>query len=202
MSDKLAKEITRALKQGDKQHPKVLLEECIIKDELIYVLGHLYVPDNEEVQREIIHVHHNHPAAGHPERVATYELISRNYWWPNMKKVIARYLSNSDTCARIKPVRNKPYRQLKPLEIPVRRWNSVSMDCIVGLLESNGYNAILVVVDKLSQMAHYIPTSEMVTSEQVARLFFDKVFNHHGIPDSIISDRGTQFTFKFSQALC
>ena len=75
-SDKLAKEITLALKQGDKRHPKVPLGECIIKDELIYIFGLLYVPDNEELQREIIHIHHDYPAAGHPVRAAKYELIS------------------------------------------------------------------------------------------------------------------------------
>ena len=76
------------------------------------------------------------------------------------------------------------------------------MDFIVGLPESNGFNCILVVVDRLSKMAHYIPTTEEVTSEQVARLFFDKIFKHHGIPDSLVSDRGTQFTSRFSKALC
>ena len=135
-------------------------------------------------------------------RPATYKLISRNYLWPNMRKVITRYLSNCDTCARIKPVRHKPYGQLKPFKIPVARWNSVSMDFIVGLPESNGYNAILVVVDRLSKMAHYIPTTEKVTSEQVAQLFFNKVFKHYRILDWIISDYGTQFTSKFSKALC
>ena len=119
-----------------------------------------------------------------------------------MRKVIARYHSNCYTCARIKPIQHKPYGRLKPLEIPVRRWNSVSMDFIVGLRESNEYNAILVIVVRLSKMAYYILTTEKVTSEQVARLFFDKVFKYHGIPDSIISDRGTQFTSKFSKALC
>ena len=76
------------------------------------------------------------------------------------------------------------------------------MDFIVGLPESNGYNTILVIVDRLSKMAHYILTTEKVTSEQVARLFFDKVFKHHVNPNSIISDQGTQFTSKFSKALC
>ena len=76
------------------------------------------------------------------------------------------------------------------------------MDFIVGLPESNGFNSILVVVDRLSKMAHYIPTTEEVTSEQVAKLFFDKIFKHHGIPDSLVSDRGTQFTSRFSKALC
>ena len=109
-----------------------------------------------------------------------------------MRKAIARYLSNCDTCARIKFVGHKPYGQPKSLEIPDRKWNSVSIDFIVGLAESNVYNAILIVVDRLSKIAHYIPNTEKVMSEQVARLFCDKVFKHHVIPDSIVSDRGTQ----------
>ena len=96
-------------------------------------------------------------------RAVIYKLISLNYWWSNIRKVIARYLSNCDTCARIKPFQHKAYRQLKPLEIPIVRWNSDLMDFIVGLPESNGYNAILVVVDRLSKMAHYMQTTEKVT---------------------------------------
>ena len=119
-----------------------------------------------------------------------------------MRKTIPQYLSNFDTCARIKPVRHKPYGQLKPLQIPVTRWSSVSMDFIVGLPESNGFNSIRVVVDRLSKMAHYIPTPEEVTSEQVARIFFDKIFKHYGILDSLVSNRGTQFKSRFSNALC
>ena len=76
------------------------------------------------------------------------------------------------------------------------------MDLIVRLPESNGYNAILVVVDRLSKMGHYILTTEKVTLEQVVLLFSDKVFKHHRIPNSIISDRGTQFTSEFSKVLC
>ena len=68
----------------------------------------LYVPDNKNLYREILHAHHDHPAAGHPGRAATYKLVSRNYWWPGMRKTIARYLANCDTCARIKPVRHVP----------------------------------------------------------------------------------------------
>ena len=100
-SDKLGKEIILPLKQGDKQYPKVPLGECIIKNELIYIFGLLYVPENEELEREIIHIHHDRPAAGHPEQAATYKFISRNYWWPNMRKVVARYLSNCDTCEEL-----------------------------------------------------------------------------------------------------
>ena len=76
------------------------------------------------------------------------------------------------------------------------------MDFITGLPESNGYNAILVVVDRLTKMAHYIPTHEDTNSEKVVRLYFHNLFRLHGLPDSIISDQGTQFTSAFSCTLC
>ena len=56
---------------------------------------------------------------------------------------------------------------------------------------SNGFNALLVVVDRLSKAAHYIKTTADVNSKQIAQLFFDNIFRLHGIPDSIGSDRGT-----------
>ena len=164
--------------------------------------GLLYVPDNESLHREIIHAHHDHPAARHPSQAATYELVSRNYWWPGLHKTIARYLANCDTWARIKPARHAPFGLLKPLQVPVTRCSSVSMDFIMGLPESNRYNAILVVFDRLTKMAHYIPTHEDTNSEKVARLYFDNIFYLHGLPASIISDRGTQFTSGFSRTLC
>ena len=78
------------------------------------------------------------------------------------------------------------------------------MDFITGLPESgpNKFNSILVVVDRLTKMAHYIPTHETATSEQVARLYLYNIYRLHGLPDSIVSDRGTQFISGFSHALC
>ena len=76
------------------------------------------------------------------------------------------------------------------------------MDFITGLPESNGYNAILVVVDRLTKMAHYIPTCEDTNSEKVVRLYFDNIFRLYSLPDSIISEQGTQFTSRFSRTLC
>ena len=78
------------------------------------------------------------------------------------------------------------------------------MDFITGLPKSGPqqHDAILVIVDRLTKMAHYIPTHESVTSEGTARLYFDNIFRLHGLPDSLVSDRGTQFTSGFSRALC
>ena len=118
-----------------------------------------------------------------------------------MHQTIAQFIRNYDTYARIKPTRHAPYGLLKTLEVPVRWWSSVSLDLITGLPMSNGFNALLVVVDHLSKVAHYIKTTSDINSKQIAKLFFDNIFRLHGIPDSVISDHGTQFVSQFIQAL-
>ena len=83
-TDELAIEMAIALDTGEKQltgkHSRLVpLGECIVENGLLYVYGLLYVPDNENLYREILHAHHDHPTAGHPGRAATYELVRRNY---------------------------------------------------------------------------------------------------------------------------
>ena len=92
---------------------------------------------------------------------------------------------------RIKPTQYAPYGLLKPLEVPIRWWSSISLDLITGLPPSNGHDALLVVVDRLSKMSHYIPTSTDVNSKGIDRLYFDHIFRLHGISNSVVSDRGT-----------
>ena len=121
-----------------------------------------------------------------------------------MQKTIVRYLANCGTCARIKPVCYAPYGLLKPMQVPVTRWSSVSMDFITGLPKSGPLqpDTMLVIVDLLTKMAHYIPTHESVTLDSTACLYFDNIFRLHGLPDSLVSNRSTQFTAGFSRALC
>src|SRR5690606_21086339 len=129
-------------------------------------------------------------------------LVTRNFWWPNMRNTIDRYVRNCHTCTRIKPVRHAPYGFLKPLQVPQKRWDSLSMDFIVKLPNSEGFDAIYVVVDRLTKMAHFIATTSDVDAEGTARLFRDNVFRLHGLPRSIVSDRGTQFVNSFMRDLC
>jgi hypothetical protein len=206
LHDDLGKEIIHALCTKANRHPKVALSECEYRDQdgLLFVNGLLYVPTDEELPQaaKILRHYHDHPAAGHPGRAATYKLVSRDYWWPKLPHTIPRYLRNCDTCARMKPARHAPYGFLKPLPIPQRRWESVSMDFIVGLPESSCFEAILVVVDRLTKMAHFLPNNGMVDSEGTAALFRDGVFRLHGLPSDLVSNRGVTFTSEFSRSLC
>jgi len=118
-----------------------------------------------------------------------------------MRRTIAQYIRNCDTCARIKPARHAPYSLRKPLQIPFRKWSSILLDLVTGLPNSNRFDALLVVVGRLSKMAHYIPTTTEVNSKGIARLFLDNIFKLHRLPDSIVSDRGTQFVSTFTHSL-
>jgi hypothetical protein len=60
-----------------------------------------------------------------------------------------------------------------------------------------GYDSIMVIVDRFTKMAHYVPCNKSITAEETALLWVDRVYRHHGIPDHIISDRGTQFVSEF-----
>jgi len=199
--DPLAQEIFKALQAGDKHHKTMPLGECKIESDLLLVNNLICVPDSPELYLRILKICYNYPAIGHPSRAATYELVSRDYWWPKMRQTIAQYVRNCDTCTRIKSTHHAPYVLLKPLQVPFRKWSSISLELITGLLVSQDLNALLVVVDRLSKMAHYIPITNDVNSKGIARLFLHNIFHLHGLPDSIVSDRGTQFVSQFTRSL-
>ena len=77
-----------------------------------------------------------------------------------------------------------------PNSIPEKPWTHISADFITKLPLAQGYNSILVVVNRLTKIVHFIPTTEKTLAEGLARLFRDNVWKLHGLPESIISDRG------------
>lgn len=76
------------------------------------------------------------------------------------------------------------------------------MDFVTGLPESNRFNAILVVVDRLTKMKHFVATTENINVRELSRLYLEQVWKLHGLPETIVSDRGTQFTAEFWKSLC
>jgi len=80
-----------------------------------------------------------------------------------------------------------------PNSIPEKPWVHISADFITKLPLAQGYDSILVVVDRLTKIVHFIPTTEKTSAEGLARLFRDNVWKLHGLPESIISDREPQF---------
>jgi len=101
----------------------------------------------------------------------------------------------------VKLDQQKKVAPLNPNETPKGPWSIISVDMISPLPESKGFDAILVVVDRFTQKAYFIPTNTMLTSNGVVTLFRDHVFREHGIPEKVISNRGPQFVSQFMKEL-
>jgi len=108
-------------------------------------------------------------------------------------KEVGRYVDGYDACQRYKNRSKAPARKLIPNAIPEKPWSHISADFITKLPLAQGYDAILVVCDRFSKMAHFIATMEKTSVEGLAKLFQDQVWRLYGLPESIISDRGVQF---------
>ena len=113
----------------------------------------------------------------------------------------AKYVKTGDLCNHTKTFPASPIGKLLPNHIPDKRWQVISVDLIMELLMSHGYNALLIIVDWLSKCAHIIPTTSEISSVGIAHLFHDNVWKLHGLPEEVISDRGTQFITQFTQQL-
>src|SRR5207302_7374908 len=131
---------------------------------------------------DIIRQHHDKPTIGHGGMAKTIEIINRNYYWPKLCEQVKQYVKNCDICQRTKSVRHAPFGLLKPHEAPEKPWKSIAMDFITGLPEPEGYDAIWVVVDRLTKMAHFLPCRTDHQVRQFARLIMDSVIKLHGLP--------------------
>jgi hypothetical protein len=144
---------------------------------------------------------HDGLLTGHGGAKCTITIFKKSYYWPNLKDDVEEYVKTCLTCQQNRTLNKKQAGLLQPLPIPKGPWESVSMDFMVSLPPSKGFDAIMVVVDRFSKMAHFIPTKDNAMAQKTGRLFFTHVFKHHGLPKDIISDRNPKFTSKFWQAL-
>jgi hypothetical protein len=105
------------------------------------------------------------------------------------------------TCQRAKPDRTKSPGLLQPLPIPSEVWQIISIDFIDGMPVSGTTICILVVVDKFTMFAHFLPLKHSYTALSIAKVFLNQVYKLHGLPESIISDRESVFTSNFWKEL-
>ncbi|GJS21326.1 hypothetical protein Tco_0449958 [Tanacetum coccineum] len=138
----------------------------------------------------------------HPGSDKMYHDLRKLYWWPNMKADIATYVSKCLTCAKVKAEHQKPSGLLQQPEIPVWKWERITMDFITKLLRTpSGYDSIWVIVDRLTKSAHFIPMNEKYKMEKLTRLYLKEIVCRHGVPVSIISDRDPRFASRFWRSL-
>ena len=174
----LLKEIQHEMETGNKEEVviKVIKElmksstksvksaEWLLENGILYHRGKIYVPDSD-LRHCISVLCYDSKIAGHPGRWKTLELVSRNYWWPQMSRYIGKYVSTCDMCLCTKVSHQPPVRELNPLPVPDAPWGMISVNFIVELPESEGKDAIMVVVNLVTKHGHFV---DMVTTLSAA----------------------------------
>ena len=172
---------------------------------VLYHQGLSFMP--ETIQTELISHHHDNPLAGHFGIEKTCELLTLKYFWPSLRHNLEAYVKGCDICLASKAVRHKPYGDLQSLPVPTHWWKNLSMDFVTGLpistnWKGDSYDSLLVIVDRLTTMVHYEPEKITINALGLAEVIIDMVVCHHGLPDSIVTDRGSLFISKCWSSLC
>jgi transposase InsO family protein len=161
----------------------------------------LCVPDSLWIS-VMAEIHDSLTESMHSGHAKTYNRVATTYYWPKMSRDIKRYVSTCDICQKAKPRCHAPAGLLQPIPIPSQPFEVVSMDFILELPLSNGFDNILVIVDKLTKYGIFIPTTTNVTEVETSALFFKHVISKFGIPRQVISDRDTRWRGEFWNEIC
>jgi hypothetical protein len=136
--------------------------QCFQQDAegVLWFKDHLVVPKDFEFHRKIMDEAHCLRYSNHSGTNKMYQELKKNFWSIRMKREITKYVSECDTCRRVKADHLRPAGNLQPLSIPKWKWKNICMDFIVGLPHTSlGYNSICVIMDRLTKLAHFIPVS-------------------------------------------
>ena len=174
----------------------------IVRDGIIYIDNKIYIPNNHNIKTIILHECHDSILASHRGVTKTEELVRRQYHWNHIHNDVHTYVTSCIQCQSNKASHEKTAGLLKSLSIPMKKWDTITMDLITQLPKSkSGNDAIVVFVDKLTKMAHFVPCKTAIGAPELAKLFYEYVVRYHGVPHSIVSDRDPRFTSNFWKSL-
>ena len=187
-ADQQLKGIVQDLLRDPNLHPGFSLRKGVL-----YYKERLVLPKNSSRIPMILKEFHDSAWGGHSGIFRTYKRISELFYWEGMKGKIQQYVKGCQICQRNKYEALSPAGLLQPLPIPSMTWSNLLMDFIGGLPKSQGYDTIMVVVDRLSKYAHFIPLTHPFTAKEVAGVFIKEVVRLHRFPTSITSHRDSVF---------
>jgi hypothetical protein len=163
--------------------------------------GKVHLSPNSSLLPAVLADAHSSPVGGHFGYLKTINRVSSSFIWPGLRTAVKAFIRNCMVCQRCKYDTLKPAGLLQPLAIPDRIWSDISMDFIDGLPSSQGHDTIMVVVDRLSKYAHFVPLKHPYTALSVAKAFVANIVRLHGMPLSIVSDRDRVFLSNFWRSL-
>jgi hypothetical protein len=177
---------------------------CFRKDDqgVIWFKDRIAMLKDAEVHQQILDEAHLNLYSIHPASTKMYQDLKQHYWWTKMKIEIARYVAKCDTCRRVKAIHMKVVGLLQLLSIPSWKWEDISMDFIVELPKTaKGFDSICVIIDWLIKTTHFLPVKVKYPVVAYSELYIARILSLHGVPKTIVSDRGPQFVSKFWEEL-
>jgi transposase InsO family protein len=208
--DPITADLEKKLRTGKAVHPPVRhFERYSLRSKRLFYQApsdsapRLVLPNISEIIEALLYEFHDAKCYGHPGVERTLRLVENEYYWRNMERSVRAYVRPCEVCQRTKCRNTKPPGLLRAHSIPSARWTHLAMDFIVALPETeDGYDAIMVVIDRLTKRAHFVPTTTIATALETAKLYRNRVFSLHGIPEEILSDRDPKFTSVLWTSLC
>ncbi|GJU49344.1 putative nucleotidyltransferase, ribonuclease H [Tanacetum coccineum] len=150
------------------------------------------------VKELLLEEEHKSKCSINPRATKMYLDLKKNYWCPGMKRDCVKCVEKFLTCLKVKAEHQKSYGKVQPLEILVLKWEKITMDFVTKLTRTaKKHDAILVIVDRLTKSAHFIPIRENMPVHKLAKIYVNEIVARHGVPVSIIYDKDGRFTSNF-----
>jgi hypothetical protein len=165
-------QIKQKLAEGDHKYT------CFQKDakDVIWFGKRLVIRADLDLKKEIFDEAHLSKFSIHPGSMKMYQDLKENFWWTNMKVDIAKYVSECDTCHRVKVSHLKSADVAQPLSIPIWKWDDICMDSIVGLpLAARKKDSIWVIMDRLTKTAHFVAVQTTYSVQHYAKFNIDQI---------------------------
>jgi hypothetical protein len=157
--------------------------------------------DEDELRTRLCDEFHRSSYRAHPGRGKIRKMICQQYFWPEMGSYIDRYIGNCPECKYNKNSRLKPAGLLRLLPISQKLWQYITMDFKSFNKDRYGYNAILIIMDRLGKRLFSLFTHKTCTTANLAELYYIFLWRIFGISETIILDRGPQFVAEFFKKL-
>jgi hypothetical protein len=196
--------IKDALKRNKKYYNEMLLKNFKnVKNTLFYndILWVSILESRLNVIREV----HDQSTMKHSEIIRIYKFVKRLYYWSEMRNSIERYVRNCHVCKRFKASRDRYSDLLNSLSISNKFWTNITMNFVIDLFQSKEFNVILMIINRLTKMRHYIfcrVEEEDTSAEETTHLLINHVWKLHDLSEFIMSNKKSQFISLVWKSFC